>query len=86
MINVYTILVGLLILYLSYILVLRIDFTKNTDVLPKNPKIRKPILKNNANNVNNANNANNANESTDNLFTNDNKKVSFNKKIYVKYI
>ena len=45
MINVYTILVGLLILYLSYILVLRIDFTKNTDVLPKNPKIRKPILK-----------------------------------------
>ena len=80
MINLYTILVGLLILYLSYILVLRLDFTKNTDVLPKNPKIRKPILKKNKNNVNNAN------ESTDNLFTNDNKKVSFNKKIYVKYI
>ena len=83
MINVYTILVGLLILYLSYILVLRIDFTKNTDVLPMNPKIRKPILKKNKNNVNNANNAN---ESTDNLFNDDNKKVSFNKKIYVKYI
>ena len=80
MINLYTILVGLLILYLSYILVLRLDFTKNTDVLPKNPKIRKPILKKNKNN------ANNANESTNNLFNEDNKKVSFNKKIYVKYI
>ena len=80
MIDIYTILLGLLILYLSYILILRIEFTKNTDVLPKNPKIRKPILKKNKNN------ANNANELTNNLFNEDNKKVSFNKKIYVKYI